>query len=250
MKNIKTGTYFYNDESYDFEFATDLSAHRKLMFVNYVVNSLVNEDEYNYIVKDLIFDFGLIALMTNIDISFINVEDEDGDIINPIVFIEPFLEETNVVDIVKANMEVGLLEELEKAVEKSIEYRTGIHPSPIADSFSSLLSTIEKKINEVDLESMMGMVSKFSDMTDEFNLDNLVKAYMESDIHKENLKEVAKTKVERTEIADNLDKAIKEVNEENKAKKLKSKKVYKGTTEAEVEETVESESEGETKVEN
>lgn len=218
MKNIKTGTYFYNDESYNFNFATDLSAYRKLMFVNYVVNSIVDEDRYDSIVKDLVFDFGLVALMTDIDTSFINVEDEDGDPINPIVFIEPFLEETNVVDIVKANMEIGLLEELENAVDLSIRYRTGIHSSPIADSLSSLLSTIEKKINEVDLESMMGMAQKLAGMTDEFNLDNLVKAYMNSDVHKENLEEIAKAKTERIKIAENLDEAIKEVNEKTEAK--------------------------------
>ena len=38
MKNIKMGAYFHNDEAYNFEFATDLSAYRKMMFVNYVVN--------------------------------------------------------------------------------------------------------------------------------------------------------------------------------------------------------------------
>ena len=226
MKNIKTGTYFYNDESYNFEFATDLSAHRKVMFVNYVINSLVDENRYDSIVRDIIFDFGLIAIMTNIDTSFIDVKDEDGNKINPIIFIEQFLEDTNVVDIVKANMEVGLLEELNKAIDKSIEYRTGIHPSPIADSLASLLSTLEKKINEFDMGSAMEMAQKFAGMTDEFNLDNLVKAYMDSDAHKANLEDIAKVKAERTEIAENLDKAIKEVVEETesktKVKKLES----------------------------
>lgn len=247
MKNIKTGTYFNytNDETYNFKFATDLSAHRKLMFVNYVVNSIIDEDRYDYIVKDLVFDFGLVALMTDIDTSFINSTDEDGDPINPIVFIEPFLEETNIVDVVKANMEVGLLDELNEAVNKSIEYRTGIHPSPIADSIASLLSTIEKKISEVDLGSAMEMAQKLAGITDEFNLDNVMKAYMESDIHKTNLEEIAKTKAKRTKIAENLDKAIKEVNEENKGKKKstksKSKKIQKEETETKVESEVEPE---------
>lgn len=233
MKNIKTGTYFYNDESYNFDFATDLSAHRKLMFVNYVINSLVGENRYDSIVRDIIFDFGLIAIMTNIDTSFINVKDEDGSQINPIIFIEPFLEETDVVDIVKANMEVGLLEELNKAVDKSIEYRTGIHPSPIADSLASLLSTLEKKINEFDMGSAMEMAQKFAGMTDEFNLNNIVKAYMDSDVHKANLEEIAKVKAERTEIAENLDKAIKEVVEENKTKggKVEEKVIFETNTE-------------------
>lgn len=245
MKNIKTGTYFNyaNDETYNFEFATDLSAHRKLMFVNYVVNSIIDEDRYDYIVKDLIFDFGLIFIMTDINTSFINQTDDDNNPINPIIFIEQFLEDTNVVDIVKANMEVGLLDELNDAVDKSIEYRTGIHPSPIADSLASLLSTLEKKIGEVDLSSAMEMAQKFAGMTDEFNMDNIMKAYMDSDIHKINLEEIAKAKTERTEIAENLDKAIKEVNEENKTKKKstksKSKKIHKEETETKVESEVE-----------
>lgn len=218
MKNTKMGTYFRGDESYNFDFATDLSAYRKMMFVNYVVDSLIDEDRYDSIVKDLVFDFGLVALMTDIDTSFINVKDEDGNSINPIIFIEPFLEETNVVDIIKANMEIGLLDELNDAVNKSIEYRTGIHPSPIADSLASLFSTIEKKINEFDMSNAMEMAQKLAGMTDEFNLDNLVNAYMNSDVHKANLEEIAESKKQRTEIAENLDKVIKEVNEEEKAK--------------------------------
>ena len=228
MKNIKMRTYFHNDKAYNFNFATDLSAYRKMMFINYVVNSLVDDDRYDSIVRDLIFDFGLVSIMTDIDTTFINKKDDDGNPINPIIFIEQFLEETNVVDIVKANMEAGLLDELNKAVDKSIEYKTGIPPSPIADSLSSLISTLEKRINEVDLSSAMEMAQKFAGMTDEFNLDNLVKAYMDSDVHKANLEEIAKIKKEKKnnktkkneiKIDESLGEAIRAVVEENKAEK-------------------------------
>lgn len=230
MKNIKTGTYFYNDEAYNFEFATDLSAYRKMMFVNYVVNSIVDDDRYDFIVRDLVFDFGLISILTNIDTSFINQIDDEGNPINPIIFIERFLEETNAVDIVKANMEIGLLEELNKAVDKSIEYRTGIHPSPLNEALASLVNTFEKKINGLDMDSMMVMAQKFAGMTDELNVDNLVKAYMNSDMHKVNLEEIAeakankknkKSKKNEIKIDENLGEAIRAVIEENKAEKAK-----------------------------
>lgn len=233
MKNIKTGTYVYNDETYNFNFATDLSAYRKMMFVNYVVNSLVDEDGYDSIVRDIIFDFGIIAIFTDINTSFINVVDDKGNTINPIIFIEQFLEETNIVDIVKANMEVSLLDELNKAVDKSIEYRTGIHPSPIADSLASLLSTLEKKINEVDLGSAMDMVQKFAEMTGELTPESIINAYIDSDIHKKNIEEIAEVKKQRTKIAENLDKAIKEVNEEAKAKSKSMKSNTKAETKIE-----------------
>lgn len=224
------GTYinYTNDESCNFNFATNLSAYRKMMFVNYVVDSIIDDDRYDSIVKNLIFDFGLVAICTDINTSFINQTDDDNNPINPIIFIEQFLEETNVVDIVKANMEIGLLDELNKAVDKSIEYKTGIHPNPLNEALSSLLSTLEKKINEVDLDSMMGMAQKFAGMTDELNLDNLVKAYMDSDMHKANLEEIAeskknkkdkKSKKNEIKIDESLGEAIRAVVEENKAEK-------------------------------
>lgn len=194
MKNIKTGAYVYDGETHNFNFATDLSAYRKMMFVNYVVNSLIDEDRYDSIVRDLIFDFGIVSILTDINTSFINKKDDDGNSINPIIPIEQFLEETNVVDIVKANMEVGLLEQLENAVDKSIEYRTGIHSSPLNDALASLLSTLEKKVNEIDLGSAMSMAQKFVGMTGELTPESLINAYMNSDIHKNNVVEIEKEK--------------------------------------------------------
>ena len=226
MKNIKMGAYTCNGETYNFTFATDLSAYRKMMFVNYVANSLIDEDRYDFIVKDLIFDFGIVSMFTDIDTSFINAKDDEDNYINPIIFIEQFLEETNVVDIVKENMEVGLLEELERAVDKSIEYRTGIHPSPLADAIADLLNTLEKKIKEVDLNDMMGMVQKLANMTEGLTSESLVNAYINSEVHEQNLAEIVEAKKDRAEFAENLDTAIKVVVEENKGKgkTTKSKK--------------------------
>ena len=79
-------------------------------------------------------------------------------------------------------------------MDLNIEYRTGIHPSPLSDSLASLLSTLENKINEVDLDSMMGMAQKLASMTGEFTPDRIVNAYMNSDMHKKNLAEIAEVK--------------------------------------------------------
>lgn len=221
MKNIKTGVYTHNDKTFDFNFATNLTASEKVTFVNSIIDTIVS-DNYNSLIRDIMFDHMIIQLFTNVGNFYFK------DATDAIDAIEQFLEETNIVDIVKANMEIGLFEELEKAVDKSIEYRTGIHSSPIADSLASLLSTLEKKVNEFDMGSMMGMAQKFAGMTDEFNLDNLVNAYMNSDIHQKNLEEIAESKKEKTEIAENLDKAIKiakdEAEQKAKSKKAKSKK--------------------------
>ena len=196
MKEIKNGVFTYNNESYNFEFKTSLSAYDKQVFVKTVVGNLVDDAGYDVVIKDLIFDFVIIEVFTNIDTSFINMEDDEGNDINPIIPIEHFLEETNVVDIVKENMETGLLDELNRAVDLDIQYLTGINHNPINEAITSLISTIEKKIGEVDLDSMMSMAQKFAGMTEDFTLDNIVNAYMNSDIHKSNLAEIKEAKEE------------------------------------------------------
>ena len=196
MKEIKNGVFTYNNESYNFEFKTSLSAYDKQVFVKTVVGNLVDDAGYDVVIKDLIFDFVIIEVFTNIDTSFINMEDDEGNDINPIIPIEHFLEETNVVDIVKENMETGLLDELNRAVDLDIQYLTGIHPNPFNEAITNLISTIEKKIREVDLDSMMSMAQKFAGMSEDFTLDNIVNAYMNSDIHKSNLAEIKEAKEE------------------------------------------------------
>lgn len=194
MKEMKTGFFTYNDESYEFIFKTSLSAYEKMVFVKTVVDMLVSDDSYNVVVKDSISDFAIIEVFTNIDTSFVEIKDDNGNDVNPIIPIEHFLEETNVVDIIKENMEDGLLDELNKAVDLNVQYLTGIHLNPIGESIASLISTIENKVGNIDLDSMMDMVNKFAGMTKDFTVDNLVSAYMDSDIHKKNLSEIEETK--------------------------------------------------------
>lgn len=225
MKNVKMGAYAHNDELYNFNFATDLTAHDKVLFVRTVVDMLVDDDNYDSIIRDMIFDFAIVMLFTDIDTSFIKITDDDGEEASILIPIEQFLEETNVVDIVKANMKVGLLEELEKAVDKLIEYRTDIHPSPIGDAIASLVSTLENKIREVNLDDMMGIAQKFVGMTDKLTPESLVNAYLDSDVHNQNLAEIAEAKKDKAKIAEDLDSAIKSVTKEDKVKvKSNSKK--------------------------
>lgn len=186
--NMKTGVYTYNDESYNFDFYTDLSVAMKLRFVNSVVELLIDENHYNSVIRDLIFDYYTIKIFTTVD-----TEELD----NSLTFlndVEDFLLSTNIVEIVKANAFPTLFDELNTAVDKSIAYLTGIHSSPLSDALAHLLSTFEKKINEVDLDSMMGMAQKLASMTGEFTPDSIVNAYMNSDMHKKNLAEIAETK--------------------------------------------------------
>lgn len=186
--NMKNGVYTYNGESRNFNFRTDLSIAEKLKFVNSVMNLVVDEKHYNSVIRDTIFDFYIVDFMT--DVSTKELKDS-STFLND---VEDFLLSTNIVEIVKANAFPTLFDELNDAVNKSIQYLTGIHPSPLSDALAHLLSTLEKKINEVDLDSMMGMAQKFASMTGNFTPDSIVSVYMNSDMHKKNLAEIAEAK--------------------------------------------------------
>lgn len=195
-KEMKNGVFTYNDVSYNFDFDTSLSAHDKQRFVRTVIDNIIEENYYDVVIRDLIFDFVIVEFFTNIDTSFTNMKDDDGNDIHPIILVEHFLEETNVVDIVKANMEAGLLDELNRAIDLNVQYLTGIRPNPLNEATANLVSTIEKKVGEIDLDSMMAMAQKFAGMTEDFTLENVVNAYMNSDIHKKNLSEIEESKGE------------------------------------------------------
>lgn len=196
MKEMKNGVFTYKDESYNFDFKTSLSAYDRQVFVRTVVDNLISDDSYDVVIKDLVFDFVIVEMFTNVDTSFINMKDEDGEDISQIILIEHFLKESDIVDIVKANMDNGVLDELNRAIDLNIQYRTGIQSNSFGEAVASLIATLEKKINEFDLGDMVGLAKKFANTTEDFNLDNLVNAYMNSDIHKDNLKAIAEVKEE------------------------------------------------------
>lgn len=196
MNRMKTGAFDYNEESYTFDFKTSLSAYEKMIFVKTVSNSLINDNGYDSIVRDLIFDFVIVDMFTNIDTSFINMKDDEGNDVNPIILIEHFLDESNVVDVVKANMEIGLLEELNHAVDLDIQYITGIHPNPLNEALAGLISTLDQKVNNVDLDSMMAMAKKFADMTEDFTVENAVNILTNGGAYNKNALEIEEAKGE------------------------------------------------------
>lgn len=218
MKETKLGTYIYGEKSYTFTFATDLSVSEKLIFVNSVVDTVVDENNYNSIIKDLMMDYVTIKVFTDVDTSLLKSVDEYGNVNTDIDIdlLEDFLLETNIVDIVKANAFPTLFDELNDAVNKSIEYKTGIHPNPLNDALSSLISTLERKLDSFDMSGAMEMASKFSGMTEDFTPENIVKAYLQTDTHKKNLDEIAEAKALKNEIKmdEDLGEAVRTVVED------------------------------------
>lgn len=181
-KNVKTGAYTYKNESIPFNFYTELRAVDKIKFINAVCDTLIDTNYYS-VIRDLVFDFQIVNVFTDV------VVPELQDSPSPISIIEEFLDDTNIVEIVKANVDKKLIAELEKAVDENIEYRTGIHKNTLEDALTSLLHTVEQKINDVDTEGMMEMAMKLNSIFDELTPERILQAYSETDMFKNRIYE-------------------------------------------------------------
>lgn len=205
-KKVMTGSYvdYANNKTLvGFKFYTNLRKSEKASFVNNVTDTIVGSS-YDSILRDMIFDFQIIAMFTDVDVTDI-VESP-----NSLIRIEDLLEDTNIVDIVKANAEEGLIDELNKAVDLNIEYRTGIHRNGFEEALTKLINTIENKINDVDTSSMMELAEKLSVVSGDITPERIVEAYSKTDAFKNNMNEVEKARKVRTEIIESaMDKAVK-----------------------------------------
>ena len=209
-KNVKTGLYTHNGEEISFNFYTSLRASDKLTFVNSVINLVVDE-KYNSVIRDLVFDYMIIDVFTDIDTTDIKMAK------NSIDMIEDLLDETNIVEIVRANAEVGLIEELDKSVDDNIAYLTGIHKNPIVDGLGNLLNTIEKKLANIDTEEIAKAAQMITAMTGELTATNMLEEYAKSDMFKEKYHQIIAEKEQHNAEIENTGVAIK------KAKKSGSK---------------------------
>ena len=179
MANAKTGVYVLNGKDYKFNFVNRIPASMKINFVESVTNALIddNGNNYNSVIRDLIFDFYIIVAMTDVDVS------EIADTGN-IDAIEEFVNETNIVGIVKMNADKGFIQALSDAVDVNLEYRTGVRIDPVSKALGSLLNTIENKIPEFDMGEVMNASEILSQFSGELNAEKLLEAYANSDVFK------------------------------------------------------------------
>ena len=191
---IMNGAYIHNDEDIEFNYYIDLPMSKKIAFVSAVADTVVGDDYYYPMLKDMVFDFHLINFFSDVDTGINYDEEDSGELVDK---IEQFLSETNVADILKVSINLDVLTELMDSVDKAIEYKTGIHPSPIVDGIASILDTVEKKFAGIDVDSMTSMANVFSKLQGNITPEKMLEAYAKSDIFKKQHEEVAEKQSKR-----------------------------------------------------
>lgn len=196
---MKNGVFMFDGVEKEYNYVSDMTALTKAKFVTMVSQLLIGEN-YLSVLRELVFDFMLIKLMTDVDVSYIT----DPDNADGISMMEEFVLGTGIAETLKADMREGLLNELNKAVDDNIAYRTGIQKNPIADAIASLVKTLERQVRNIDTGKIMGIAEALSKISGEFTPDNVAKAYMDSSVFKKRQAELIAEREKRDAALDTV----------------------------------------------
>lgn len=228
INNVKTSTFTYKDKEYNFNFFTDININKKISFVNGVTETIVTENHYQPLVRGIVFGFQLINVFSD---ALSNFKDDNGEERKlSLVEIEDIINNTKIVDIIIENARVGLIDELNDAVDKDIEYKTGIHRNPIGESIASLLGVLEERVKEIDMNNLMDFAEVFKNIPmEEMTPEKLWNAYSKSEAFKKVIKAkeniIDSNEVQPDKIIKLIDKAEKQPKKRGRKPKAKKEEI-------------------------
>ena len=175
------------EKEIDFKYRTELTLQQKVSFVNFVLGVIFDDDYCFSIIKNEVFDIALIYMFTD-------VLKYDEDFTFSLNNIEEMLNTTNVIEILKKEIDNDLIKDLNEVIDINIAYKTGINVNSISTSFSSLLKTIENKVSDFDVDEFSNTLKKFGDITNGMSPDKIIELYTKTDAYKKNYKGTLSTK--------------------------------------------------------
>ena len=168
-------------EEKTFTYRDNLTVAEMINFVDKTTNLIVT-DTYEYIIRDMMFDYMVIRMFTDIDCSEI---DECETANTSFEMIRDLVYGTIVADVVKSEIAPGLLDELNKAIDYTVEVRTGVRINRVENALIDLISMITEKLSSYDVDAMSGAAKVFSGLQGgDFNVNSLLEAYAKSDVFK------------------------------------------------------------------
>ena len=175
------------EKEIDFKYRTELTLQQKVSFVNFVLGVIFDDDYCFSIIKNEVFDIALIYMFTD-------VLKYDEDFTFSLNNIEEMLNTTNVIEILKKEIDNDLIKDLNEVIDMNIAYKTGVNVNSISTSFSSLLKTIENKVSDFDVDEFSNTLKKFGDITNGMSPDKIIELYTKTDAYKKNYKGTLSTK--------------------------------------------------------
>lgn len=196
--------YFNKDgKEVDFSCYKDIPIIRKVNFINNIVNIVVEDNNYYAILRDLIFDWMLVDVFTDIDVSEIKESP------NSILAMEDFID-LGVAEIVKECIDENVLTELNQAVDDAIAYKTGIHKNELLDAMTTLVHSLDNTVKKLESDDMVKIIQKLGKASDDLTTDNIVQSYMKSDMFGKTIKEIKEEHDRQDKVVEQIKESVKD----------------------------------------
>lgn len=183
----KVAKYKYDGEEKEFTCKTSLTPSEQVQFVTNVTDTIMGDNYYSNI-RPIIFDITMVNMFTDIDTSeIINSPNSLGNIAD-------FLAETGIVSIIESNISTDIVHVLHDAISDNLEYRKYSHRSVFEEKLAGLITTIENKLSEVDMNKVISII-----------VDNLINTYANSDEFAQNHEQA---KIKRNEHIEKITEVI------------------------------------------
>lgn len=178
MSEYGNSDYFeYNGERVDFHYKTEITPTEMMQFVDNVIVAVVGNNYYPFLL-DLVFNYEIIRRFTDIDVdSYVAYPDAFDD-------CAEFFKKSDLSTNIKIDIPSNVYDALYIAVATAIEYKTGVHSSPIELSVSNLINTIDDKIGSIDFVNMSELSGMINGLRGELNMDKLLDAYGQRKFYK------------------------------------------------------------------
>lgn len=178
----------FDGKTYEYTYKDNLSLAEKMLFVSSVVDKVYDGEMYFGFAKDFFIRQAIIAYFTNVKMDEMNGGSD---------LIEKFVYDTDIVDTVMEDMSNGVIAELEKAIDENIQIKTGIKKRNLEDAIIEVLDKMSSKVDEIDVQTLLSFMKKLADTQGEFTPEQVLNAYMNTDMFKQNAEERASIAKER-----------------------------------------------------
>lgn len=177
----------FDGKEKEYSYWTDISAVNKAALVQTVVSLVANDGFYDGLLRDIFFKQAIIVAFTDIQMGVPN-EQSAQDMIDTssVEKAEKFVEESGVAEEVMSHMKPSTLASIVRSIDENIEYKTGIRQHGLEKALTELVESLTEKINAMDISSLNDVLGKVASMQGNFTPDNVLNAYMGTDMFKDN----------------------------------------------------------------
>lgn len=173
------GVYTIDNEVTEYHYTSYIGTAAQVNFVKAVTQMIIGGGEYIPLLKEPLFNYVLLSVFTDIDLT--KYVDEDGDLL-----IDAFVEFDTISGVsakLKLLIDSDVLYQIQTSLDTNLAYKTGLHKDDMTEAVVELVKTIGNKINSIgkdlNTEKVNEFITKFNNS--DLNTESIVKAYLDSD---------------------------------------------------------------------